>query len=135
MTSNAYDAYTTIGTSTADPVTLTTMLYDGAVKAMKKARIYAENGNRQRFLDETGRAHLIIGELLATLDREKGGEIADNLAAIYAYCLRCLVDSTMGDMEKLDEAQKHISRIGEAWKTATSNLRIESAAFSQRAVA
>jgi flagellar protein FliS len=135
MSSNAYDAYKTAGIGTADPITLTTMLYDGALKAMKKARIHFADGNRERFLDEVQRAHLIVGELLATLDHEKGGELADGLAGIYAYCIRCLVSATLGDLGQLDEAEKHIGRIAEAWKQATANLRQQVAPLTQQAVA
>lgn len=134
MTANAFEAYKTVGTGTADPVTLTTMLYDGAIKAMKKARIHFESGNRERFLDESGRAHLIVGELLATLDRDAGGEIAGQLAGVYAYCLRCLVACTTGDMTQLEEAEKHITRIVTAWKTATGTLKA-TAAMPRQAVA
>lgn len=123
MSTNAYAAaYTAVGTHTADPITLTTMLYDGAVKAMKKARLHFEGGNRERFLDEVGRAHLIVGELLATLDREKGGELAENMAAVYGYCIRCLVECTVGDIALLSEAEGHITRIADAWKAATAQL-------------
>jgi len=40
MTSNPYAAYRTVEATTADPITLTTMLYDGCVKALKKAVIH-----------------------------------------------------------------------------------------------
>ncbi len=46
MSSNPYAAYRTVEATTADPVTLTTMLYDGAVKALKKARLHHENETR-----------------------------------------------------------------------------------------
>ncbi len=124
MTSNPYAAYRTVEAMTADPVTLTTMLFDGAVKALRKARLHWENGNRQGFSDETNRAYLIIGELRATLDMSQG-EIAENLAAIYAYCLRRIVEASLGDLEKLAEVERHIGTIGEAWKTATANLRAQ----------
>lgn len=124
MTSNPYAAYRTVETLTADPVTLTTMLFDGAVKALRKARLHWENGNRQGFNDETNRAYLIIGELRATLDMSQG-EMAENLAAIYAYCLRRIVEASLGDLEKLEEVERHIGQIGEAWKTATAQLRAQ----------
>jgi flagellar protein FliS len=126
MTSNPYAAYRTVETMTADPVTLTTMLFDGAVKALRKARLHWENGNRQGFNDETNRAYLIIGELRATLDMSQG-EIAENLAGIYAYCLRRIVEGSLGDLGKLEEAERHIARIGEAWKVATAQLRAQAA--------
>lgn len=124
MTSNPYAAYRTVEAMTADPVTLTTMLFDGAVKALRKARLHWENGNRQGFNDETNRAYLIIGELRATLDMSQG-EIAEHLAAIYSYCLRRIVEASLGDLEKLAEVERHIATIGDAWKTATANLRAQ----------
>lgn len=121
MSNNPYAAYQTVEATTADPVTLTTMLYDGGIKALRKARLHHESENRKAFLDETNRAYLIIGELLATLDMEQG-EIPANLAGIYAYCMRLIVESSNGDMAKLEEVERHINRIATAWKTATANL-------------
>jgi len=122
MTNNPYAAYRTVEATTADPITLTTMLYDGCVKALKKACIHWENGNRNAFNDETNRAYLIIGELRSTLDMSQG-EIASNLAGIYAYCMRLVVESSLGDLARLREVEQHISTIAAAWKTATADLR------------
>jgi flagellar protein FliS len=122
MTSNPYSAYRTVETTTADPIALTTMLYDGCVKALKKAVIHFESGNRNGFNDETNRAYLIIGELLSTLDMNQG-EIAGGLAGIYSYCLRQIVEASLGDTDKLQEVERHISKIAEAWKAATADLR------------
>jgi flagellar secretion chaperone FliS len=126
MTTHGTNAYRTVTALTADPVTLTTMLYEGAIKALKKAEIHANSGDRSRMATESERAYLIIGELLATLDRSQG-EIADGLAAVYGYCLRCITESALGDVSKLSEAEKHISRIAEAWKSATAALRMANA--------
>lgn len=126
MTRNPYAAYRTVETMTADPVTLTTMLFDGAVKALRKARLHWESGNQQGFNDETNRAYLIVGELRATLDMSQG-EVAENLAAIYAYCLRRIVEGSVGDLAKLEEVERHIARIGDAWKVATAQLRAQAA--------
>ncbi|MGE3076460.1 MAG: flagellar export chaperone FliS [Dehalococcoidia bacterium] len=122
MTTNPYAAYRTVETTTADPVTLTSMLYDGCVKALKKAALHFENGNRPGFNDETNRAYLIIGELLSTLDMSQG-EISANLAEIYTYCMRLIVESSFGDLERLAECERHISTIGTAWKVATADLK------------
>ncbi|GBD23818.1 Flagellar protein FliS [bacterium HR29] len=122
-TPSTYAAYRTTTIATADPVTLTTMLFDGALKAMRRARLRYEEGRRKEFLDELERASLIVGELLATLDYERGGELAKNLSAIYAYCLRRLTEATLGELDKLAEAEKHIGRIAEAWKQAAAAYR------------
>ncbi len=126
MTTHGTNAYRTVTAMTADPVTLTTMLYEGAVKALKKAQILHSSGDRARTAVEAEKAYLIIGELLATLDRSHG-EIPEGLAAIYAYCLRCITEAAAGDVSRLAEAEKHISRIAQAWKTATTSLRMASA--------
>ncbi|MGH2631899.1 MAG: flagellar export chaperone FliS [Tepidiformaceae bacterium] len=125
MSTAPYSAYKVTATTTADPITLTTMLFDGGVKAIKKARLQSESGNRKGFLREVERAYLIVGELLATLDLSQG-ELPKTLSGIYAYCMRCITESTLGDLSKLDEAEKHITRIAGAWKQATGSLRAES---------
>lgn len=134
MSTNPYAAYRTVEATTADPITLTTMLYDGCVKALKKACMHWENGNRTGFNDETNRAYLIIGELASTLDMSQG-EIAQNLAAIYGYCLRLIVESSLGDTEKLREVERHIATIAAAWKTATAEFKANRAALRQGAEA
>lgn len=122
MSSNPYATYRNVEATTADPITLTTMLYDGCVKALKKAVLHLENGNRTGFNDETNRAYLIIGELLSTLDMSQG-EISTNLSGVYGYCMRLIVESSLGDTEKLREVERHITTIGNAWKAATADLK------------
>ena len=121
MAASAFDAYRQVGTVTADPIALTSMLYEGALKAIRRARLFANSGDRQKFIDETHRAHLIIGELLSTLDLEQG-DLPRTLAAVYAYCIKCIIQSTVGDVGLLSEAERHMTTIADAWKTATSQL-------------
>ena len=122
MSTNLTNAYRNVDATTSDPVVLTTMLFDGAVKAMKKARLHHEQNNRTLFLDEISRAQLIVGELLSTLNLDQG-ELPRTLSGIYAYCLRALADASLGDVSRLDEAQRHITQIGQSWKTAAASLR------------
>ncbi len=122
MPANASSAYRTVDAMTSDPIVLTTMLFEGAVKAMKKARLMLELQNRQGYLDEVSRAQLIVGELLATLDLEQG-ELPHTLSGVYVYCLRALADATLGNLARLDEAEKLISRVGSSWKAATANVQ------------
>lgn len=123
MSTNPFAAYQTVGTATADPVTLTTMLYDGALKAIRKARIHFQAGNRDGFLNETNRAYMIVGELLATLDLEQG-ELPRQMSGLYAYCMRLLTEATIGDTGKLDEVESHLGKIAAAWKQATAALNV-----------
>lgn len=122
-TPSTYAAYRNTTITTADPVTLTTMLFDGALRAMRRARLRFDEGKRREYLDELERASLIVGELLATLDFERGGDLAKQLSGIYAYCFRQLTEATLGEVAKVAEAEKHIARIAEAWKQATASYR------------
>ncbi|MEO9254341.1 MAG: flagellar export chaperone FliS [Tepidiformaceae bacterium] len=134
MSTKAYETYRTVNATTADPITLTTMLFEGGVNAIKKARIHLESHNRAGFVKESERAYLIVGELLATLDLEQG-ELPRALNGIYAYCMRCIVESSFGDMAKLDEAELHLTRIAQAWKTSTAEMRAKGATPSNEAAA
>jgi flagellar protein FliS len=129
MSTRLTSAYRTVDATTSDPAVLTTMLFDGAITAMKKARIQLEHGNRHLFLDEISRAQMIVGELLSTLNLDHG-ELPRTLSGIYAYCLRALTDASLGNLARLDEAQRHISQIGDSWKSATGGLRTGTASSS-----
>jgi len=108
--------------TSADPVTITTMLFDGCLKALKKSQLHEQAGNHQRFLDEAERAQLIIGELLSSLDVEVGGEMAKSWQAIYVYCIKTIIEATLEGAEKIAEVILHMERIATAWKTATAQL-------------
>ncbi len=132
MSNNPYAAYRSVEATTADPITLTTMLYEGAIKALRKSRLHWENNNRQGFNDESNRAYLIIGELLATLDMNQG-EISEGLASLYVYCMKLITESSLGDLTKLQEVEQHIAKICDAWKVATASLRAQGQGANLRA--
>jgi flagellar protein FliS len=118
MAIDGYSAYKQIDVTTASPATLTTMLFDGALKAIKKARLLHENGNRQGFVTQTLKASDIVGQLYVSLDMSQG-ELPRQLGDIYSYCLRLLGEATLDDVAKLDEVEMHIGRIANAWKEVT----------------
>jgi flagellar protein FliS len=118
MSTNGYNAYKTIDVTTASPVKLTTMLFDGALKAIKKARLAFQNGDRQGFVDQTMKASDIVGELFVSLDMTRG-ELPRLLGDVYTYCIRCLGEATLDDPAKLDEVEMHLTRIASAWKDVT----------------
>ena len=114
-------AYTSVGVETgvvaSDPHTLVTMLYDGALEALHRATgcIQTEDlAGKTRALSQAGR---IIDEgLRASLDHEKGGEIASNLDALYDYmCRRILVGSVENDQAPLSEVINLLDGLREAW--------------------
>lgn len=76
----------------ADPVRLVAMLYDKAVASLKAAVQAIHKDEIEVRWKNSHRAREIINHLFMTLDLEKGGEIASNLEALYAYMLQRLLD-------------------------------------------
>lgn len=102
----------------ASPHKLILMLFDGAIQAIRQARFQMENGN----IGEKGRliskAIAIVDEgLLLALDRQSGGELAENLAMLYIYCCERLFAANMNnDAGALEEVAKLLGEIKSAWE-------------------
>src|SRR5690349_6789629 len=74
------------GVTTADPHKLISMLYQGALLAIASAK----NGIMRKDIPAKGaaisKAIMIIDDgLKASLDKDVGGELANNLASLYDY--------------------------------------------------
>ena len=128
------NAYRDSTVATADPVKLITLLYDGALKAIRKARLLREDGNREGYFDQLNKANLILGELFASLDMSQG-DIPARLGGVYTYCMRLLVQASFEETANLNEVEKHISRVAESWRSATAGLHSPSEARGYGAVA
>ena len=110
------DQYRKSSVSSASPLRLVIMLYDGALRfmeagkhAMLRGEIYAQNQNIQK-------AQSIITELMATLDMEQGGEVAGNLASLYSYIYNQLVQANIEDKpEHIDECVGLLRDLRESW--------------------
>lgn len=68
------------------------MLFDHLLVQLERARIGTERDNLSLQVGAIVKARAILGELLATLDFEQGGEIAVQLADLYQFMLLQLVD-------------------------------------------
>ena len=107
------------GVSAADPHKLISMLYQGALQAIANAK----NGILRKDIAAKGsaisQAISIIGEgLNASLDKSVGGELVQNLSALYEYMnLRLLNANLKNDMEALDEVARLLSDLKGAWES------------------
>ena len=104
------------GIMDASPHKLTAMLLAGAVDRVNAARGAIEKGDVARRGEMLGKTISILAQLQADLDMSQGGEIAQNLEALYDYMIRCLVDANReNDAEKLDEIQVLLSEVKSGW--------------------
>ena len=103
--------------NTATPVKLVVLLYQGAIRFMQKAVSDIESKNLEGKRDSVGHALAIIQELHATLNLERGGEIAAELDRLYDFVTaRILEASTRLDARPLKEALHVMTDLVGAWE-------------------
>ena len=102
---------------TIDQHQLVSLLYDGVLGAITSARGALVRGDVPLKCSSISKAIRIIEEGLGTaLDRENGGELAQNLGALYDYCLQRLIQANIrNDDAILEEVARLIEPIAQGW--------------------
>lgn len=117
------------GTAYADSVQLIQMLFDGLIDSLSAAEGQIERKEIQAKGESLSRATRIVLGLQGSLDLEKGGEIAANLADLYDYCTRRLMHANLkNDVEAVQEVKKLMGEIREAWAQVPELLTQQQAA-------
>ena len=115
-------AYARVGVESsvmsATPHRLIGMLFDGAQTSIRAARLHMQSGDVAEKGKAISRAIDIVNQgLLAALDHERGGELAQRLEQIYVYVVRLLLQANLhNDEQRLDEAARLLEDIGSAWR-------------------
>lgn len=119
---SAATAYSTVGAETgveaATPHKLILMLFEGAIVAVSSARMHMERKEIAKKGAAISQAISIIDAgLNASLDRNAGGEIAQNLASLYDYMSRRLLLANLNnEIEPLNEVLRLLTELKEAWE-------------------
>ena len=116
---NGYQAYHQTQAQTAAPGELVVMLYRGAVRFVTSAVEAIESRDIQAAHTNLVRTQAIISELSETLDLARGGEIAQNLQAIYEYLNRRLIEANLRkDPSIAREVEGLLRELLPAWEQA-----------------
>jgi flagellar protein FliS len=115
------NAYAKVGLETgviaASPHQLIVMLFDGAMLAVSNALAHMKSGDIAAKGQSISKAISIIDNgLRASLDKNAGGSIAENLDALYDYMGRRLLHANLNNQpELLEEVQGLLRDLKGAW--------------------
>ena len=126
MYSNGVQSYRKTNVMTADPKKLVMLCYEGAIDNLK----IGKNKIIERDYEGKGRALTraqdIIGELLSSLNFEKGGSIANGLDSLYNYMLRRIIHADFkNDVPAIDEVVRLLTELKAAWEEIFSRKEHE----------
>lgn len=134
----AMNAYQNVGiesiVDSASPVQLVLMLFGGAIAAIASA----EHHLREKNVAAKGKAisqaiSIIDGGLRASLDLNVGGELSQNLYALYQYMARRLLHANLkDDSAALEEVRQLLLQLRGAWETLAADAATPEAAAPRR---
>ena len=93
--SNYQNAYKKASVNTLDQTKLIIMLYDGAIKNASFAVEHMKSGQIEKVHECLIKTKNIVTELMATLNMDRGGDIAKNLQSLYSYMFSQLIEANM----------------------------------------
>ena len=121
---NAYQKYKNTSIQSAGREKLLLMMYEGAIKYVKKAIVAAEQKQIAERGMNIGRAFDIILELNNTLDHKIGGEISKNLEQLYMFITDQLTKANItGDPQYLRSCLKILETLFDGWNKAIEQLK------------
>src|SRR5271154_5444188 len=109
--------------SSATPMELTRMLYEGALQSVQEAVTAHRAGDILARRNAVTKAVQILGELRFSLRREVNPQYCDTLAGLYGYLQRRLIQAHAEKSESmLREVQALIQTLLEGWMGAMENV-------------
>ena len=118
--------YRQTAVTTASKEQVLIMLYEGAIKYLKKASESCQKNDLAGKGVAVGKAHDIINELSNTLDFAIGGDVAKNLERIYSFAIDQIVQGNLNnEAARFDQARKLLETLLEGWKGAVEQLQQE----------
>ena len=128
MALNPYQQSRATKVETAGSVDLVVMLYQGAVRFIRAGLQGIEQQDPTAANTNFQRAQDIIAELMGSLNYEDGGDIAKQLASLYEYSYRRLVEANVKkDPRPAREVIGILRDLGTAWQQIAAQQRQTSA--------
>ena len=122
------DAYTQVnkysGVTDASPHRLVQMLLEGALEKLASVKGLLQRGEIAKKGETIGQTIAIVVGLRSSLNKEAGGEMAENLDRLYDYMERQLLQANLkNDINILDEVSSLLKEIKTGWDTIPAEIR------------
>ncbi len=115
---------THVGADIADSHQLIVMLFDGALERISIAKGAVIRNDIEEKGHKISRVIAIVDGLRASLDKEQGGEIAENLDNLYDYMQRRLFEANLNnDLGILNEVADLLIEVRSAWMAISDEVR------------
>lgn len=102
---------------TASQEKLVLFLYEGALRFLKQADEACAARDWNKCNNYLLRSQEIITELQVTLNRERGGQVAESLFLLYDYMLRRLVEANIKkERQLIAEVNGLLTELRDAWQ-------------------
>lgn len=112
------------GIADASPHRLIQMLLEGALDKIHVAKGHMERGEISAKGKHISWAISIVDGLRASLDLKAGGQLAENLDALYEYMNRRLLEANLrNDNQALEEVSGLLLEIKQGWDAIPEELR------------
>ena len=120
MTPTGYAGYRNVIANTIEnKEEILLILYERTLAAVGIAKRGIEEKNAKLRGENISMVMAILTEFDCALDREKGGELAENLAVLYRYLMdRLTVANVKNDAEALEEVERLLGKLYEGFKGA-----------------
>lgn len=110
---------------TASPEKIIRMLYDAAIQNLERSRAALSDPGQTHSAEvgeALGKALSIIAELKASLDKERGGEIAENLDGLYDFSMNQISQANINRAPGPVENSLRVMRtLKEGWDAVIPN--------------
>jgi flagellar protein FliS len=117
-------AYRQAAFETAPPIKIVTLLYEGAIRFLDRARGADSSEQAGAFTQNCSRADAIVNELRASLDHEQGNPTSRDLERLYLFVQERIAQGVLERRrEPLEAARRVMATLHEGW----SKLDLQSA--------
>jgi flagellar protein FliS len=123
MPSSARDNYLTTQVRTAPPQKLQLMLIEAALRSAQRVQQHWQGHRDEAALNSLLHAEAILGQMLAAIDREQGGDLAQKVSSIYNFIFQRLVAAGQRHSEEcLADAIRLLEIERETWRLLCEKL-------------